>query len=192
MSRMKTITELCDDLVAVYEAKGQAVSHNLKPGIAESEFAQSMGRDRTAIPTAVLELYQWHNGCIDETADSLFCFRDCCFISADRAQAELNLIQSVYGTEMEERFDLTQVIPIATFEGAVLAVVIGPHSLGDSCEHPVVSIFEGIDLWFCSLTSMLQTCIAWVSHPDWAPFEALPSNEELAIWRRLNPGVDLG
>ena len=189
---MKSVAKLCDDLVAAYEAKEQAVSQNLMPGISKSEYAKAIGFEIQAIPLSVLNLYQWRNGCANEAADALFLFRDNCFISADRGKEELSMIRSIYGAESEERFDLTSVIPIAAFEGAVFAVVTGDHHFGPEFTHPVVSIFEGIDLFFSSVESMLQTCIAWVSHPDWDPFNALPREEELEIWRRLNPAIDLG
>jgi hypothetical protein len=189
---MPSIAELCDDLVTAYEAKGQAVSQNLSPGISESEYARAIGFDIQEIPPAVLKLYQWRNGCADEEAEALFLFRDNCFISADRGKEELNQIRNFYGADIEDRFDLHRVIPIAAFEGSVFAVVTGQHNFGPEFEHPVVSIFEGIDLFFSSIEAMVQTCIAWVAHPDWEPYDALPNDTELEIWQRLNPGVELG
>lgn len=189
---MHSIAQLCDGLVTAYEAKGQAVSQNLKPGISESEYARAIGFDQQEIPPSVIELYQWRNGCADEDAEALFLFRDNCFISGDRGKEELNHIRQFYGADSEDRFDLNRVIPIAAFEGSVFAVVTSQHKLGAEFEHPVVSIFEGIDLFFSSIESMLQTCIAWVAHPDWDPYDALPRDTELEIWQRLNPGLYLG
>ena len=189
---MPSIAELCDDLVTAYEAKGQAVSQNLKPGISESEYARAIGFDIQEIPPAALKLYQWRNGCVDEEAEALFLFRDNCFISADRGKEELNQIRNFYGADDEDRFDLHRVIPIAAFEGSVFAVVTGQHNFGPEFEHPVVSIFEGIDLFFSSIEAMVQTCTAWVAHPNWDPYDALPNDTELEIWKRLNPGVELG
>jgi hypothetical protein len=189
---MQTIAELCNNLVTAYEAKGQAVSQTLKPGISETEYARAIGFALQEIPPSVLKLYQWRNGCADEDAESLFLFRDNCFISVDRGREELSLIRKFYSADDEDRFDLNRVIPIAAFEGSVFAVVTGKHSFGPGFEYPVVSIFEGIDLFFSSIEAMLQTCIAWVAHPDWDPYDALPSDVELEIWQRLNPGVDLG
>jgi len=189
---MQSIAELCDDLATAYEAKGQAVSQNLKSGLSESEYAKAIGFDLQAIPTSVVKLYQWRNGCADEEAEALFLFRDNCFISADRGKEELNQIRTFYSADDENRFDLNRVIPIAAFEGSVFAVVTGKHNFGPGFEYPVVSIFEGIDLFFSSIEAMLQTCIAWVAHPDWNPYDALHSDVELEIWQRLNPGVDLG
>lgn len=189
---MHSIAELCDDLVTAYEAKGQVVSQNLKPGIPESEYARIIGFDPQEIPPSVLKLYQWRNGCVDEEVEALFLFRDNCFISADRGKEELNLIRNFYSADDEDRFDLNRVIPIAAFEGSVFAVVTGKHNFGSGFEYPVVSIFEGIDLFFSSIEAMLQTCIAWVTHPDWDRYNSLPYNVELEIWKRLNPAVDLG
>jgi hypothetical protein len=90
---MPSIAELCDDLVTAYEAKGQAVSQNLKPGISESEYARAIGFDIQEIPPSVLKLYRWRNGCADEEAEALFLFRDNCFISADRGKEELNQLK---------------------------------------------------------------------------------------------------
>jgi hypothetical protein len=189
--KMKSVAELGDELVAIYEAKGQTVSQNLMLGISPSEYAKAIGFEIEQIPSSVLKLYQWRNGCANEGAEALFLFRDNCFIRAERGKEELNMIRNIYGANSEDRFDLTRVIPIAAFEGSVFAVVTGKHNLGSRFEHPVVSIFEGIDLFFGSIESMLQTCIAWVGHPEWEPFNELPRDEELKIWRRLNPGVDL-
>ncbi len=54
--------------------------------------------------------------------------------------------------------------------------------------HPVISYFQGIDVYYDSIEAMVDTTIAWVSQAGWAPYETTPN--ELEIWRRYNRAVE--
>jgi hypothetical protein len=55
--------------------------------------------------------------------------------------------------------------------------------------HPVIGAFHGIDVYFLSIESMIETCIEWLEQPDYDLNRTAPN--ELEIWQRHNPGVFL-
>lgn len=187
---MKTITELCEDLVSAFEAKGANVSSNLRPGISSSEYAKVIGFPEEELPSDLLELYQWRNGCFDEYAfdedtEHRLMFRDNIFISVERAREELTNFDE--DPEGDDRFDLKRAIPIAFWEGATYAVVTGSHKFGSNLTNPIIEYFEGIDLSYDSIRSMLETCIAWVSDSSWIVGYGVDTFKEKEIWDRHNP-----
>lgn len=68
-------------------------------------------------------------------------------------------------------------------------VVCGRHTLSSPHPSPVVSIYQGIDMFFLSLETMLRTCIEWTRHPSWEKAVGLPHEIESEVWHRLNPGI---
>ena len=120
-------------------------------------------------------------------------FRDNRFVDLDGVLRAYPLIQECYAPEpgsIPYGFELEEVFPFATFMGASYVVVCGDHTLPSPYPNPVVSIFQGVDLFFLSLETMLRTCLEWVSHPGWEAVDAFAWEAiESEIWRRLNPGV---
>ena len=105
-------------------------------------------------------------------------------------------MRDVYGPSPDDDlgdagFDIESVFPFATYEGSWYAIVCGPHALATSSQHPIVSLFQGMDLFFHSFDAMLSTCIDWVRHPDWSVENGLglSPDVELEIWQRHNPGI---
>lgn len=71
--------------------------------------------------------------------------------------------------------------------GSTYLVVSGAHQLKPICASPVIGAFQGTDVYFLSIESMIETCIEWVEQPDYEPHMSAPN--EMSIWRKHNPGV---
>lgn len=182
----RTIAQRCDRLVEAFQAQGRAPESNLKPPLSLGEiekFADGLG---LKLPPEVVELYRWHNGVDQEDDDDVLLFRDNVFLSLDRACEVYHTIQRYY--QSDPQVDLSSCFPIASFEGSSYVVACGQHSFGVERPHPVVLVFQGIEMHFHSLASMLDTCIDWVSHPAWDPYQ-FPLDLERAIWQQHNPGI---
>lgn len=192
---MLTITELCERLADAYESKGVQVRDNLQAGLSQEDILRIAAPLKIALPDEVIELYSWRNGHIDEFDPDLFRnirFRDNTFISLQRAVEEYSIIQSSYGvgsTLQQDRVDLTSCLPISAFEGSWDVVACGAHLFGAKFDFPVMRVFQGIEMWFNSIPAMLQTCISWVSSPNWQNLDGLPEDDEMRIWKQHNPGI---
>lgn len=185
------IAERANRLVAAFEAKGLNVSANLQPGLSREEIIRQTEAIGLAAPPEVIELYQWRNGHVDEFAEACIQFRDNTFLSLDRAIEEYENLMQLSSDEDADDFgvDLRTCLPIAAFDGALYVVACGHHDFGADKPHPVISAFEGVDLYFHSVRSMLDTSIAWVSHPAWPDLGDADESAEMDIWKRHNPGI---
>ena len=192
---MPTITELCNQLADAYEAKGIAVRENLRPGLTTTEILATVAPLQIIVPDDFIELYQWRNGHINEFDPDLnrnLKFRDNKFISLEEAVLEYQNVQEYYGIEStleQDRVDLKACLPISEFQGSWDVVACGAHLFGSERDHPVIRVFQGIDMYFHSISSMLETCIEWVSSPNWKVLHGLPHEEQKEIWKRHNPDV---
>lgn len=63
-------------------------------------------------------------------------------------------------------------------------VPCGAMSFWPDVAHPVVCVDEGISVYFDSVGSMVDTCIAWLEHPDYERVGAGPHVGE--IWQAKN------
>jgi len=192
---MFSITELCERLADAYERKGIKVRENLRPGLAEDEIRKIVSPLQIVLPDEVIELYRWRNGSIDEFDQDLYrvlSFRDNTFISLQRGVEEYQSIQATYGLDStlhRDRVDLRACFPISSFMGSWDTVACGAHLFGNQFDHPVIRVFQGVDMYFHSIKAMLNTCIGWVSNSEWKPVQGLPDNIEMSIWTRYNPGL---
>ena len=191
----ESIQPLLEDLRAAYISRGVDVDSHLQPGVDPRHVADLTGGLGFAVPDEIVALYSWHDGQDDgaEYDTESFNFRDEAFISIERGLALRGEMLETYGGSVEDMvplgFDLEQTFPFATYEGAYYVIVCGPHELASPFLHPIVGVFEGIDMYFHSFDLMLRTCIDWVRHPNWAKSVGLPDHVEKEIWRRHNPGI---
>lgn len=189
-----TITELLDELRIAYLERGYAVDRHLQPGLPRDAFLRRTHSLGLALPDDLVELYAWRNGQDSDAEMSLdaMAFRDQKFVDVDGALHEYPLIQEHY-TPQEDMipygFELAETFPFATFMGSSYVIVCGSHDLASPHPHPIVSVFQGLDLFFHSLETMLRTCLDWVRHPGWGPASTLPTEIEREIWQRHNPGI---
>jgi hypothetical protein len=115
------------------------------------------------------------------------------FTSLERAKEEYQSMIASYGVGNSrelEGIELRTSFPFASFNGGWYVVPCTGHDLDAEHAYPVVSVFQGIDVYFHSIESMLTTCIDWrlastLVDDAWELEEGL----ERAIWRKHNPGV---
>lgn len=187
------IALLGEQLADAFETKGVPIRQTLRPGASRDHVIGVAAALGIELPEEVVDLYEWHNGVLDTVADGdSLVFRDNTFISVDAASAEYASIQKYYGVHSSiesDRVDLKACFPIARFEGSWYVVACGGHLHGQAMQHPVISVFQGVDLFFYSVENMLRTCISWVSHPAWAQHAGVPQDVEMELWRKHNADI---
>lgn len=187
------LVEKLERLVDAFEAHGVAVRANLAPGATPGELdalAEQCGFD---LPDDFRALYQWHNGHLEHESVDVLKFRDNTFCEIGNPSAQQTL--DIYSEVSEENrvntdddpIDLKACLPVAEFNGSVLAVPGKGLGRLPLSANPVVSVFEGINVHYLNIESMVDTCIEWVEQPDWDRFSTAPN--EKAIWLAHNPGV---
>ena len=150
----------------------------LKPGLSREEIDQKVERLPYTFPEELYQLYMWRNG--TEEGSDLFLFRDQIFSSIDEGLSDLAFIRA-YG--------LHNAFPFAAFEGAFYVLPGEGYAFHDNLERPVISAFEGVDVYFYSLEHLIDTQIAWLQagiHPE---FGIVNDEMELSIWKEHNPGI---
>lgn len=182
-------------LAMAFEAHGVPVLGNLRPGASDAELdalAHDLG---VALPDELRTLYRWRNGHIDPNpmagGGHMLVFRDNVFLRLEDIPAAYAAVSETYAylqeVDVDPGVDLAACVPIAEFMGARYVVACGEQRLTARSRHPVISVFQGISVFFYSIGSMIDTCIDWVEQPDYEPFREAPN--ERAIWLRHNPGV---
>lgn len=104
-----------------------------------------------------------------------------------RLHAQLDRLREAFLAEHEELLEHS--FPFAAFNGAWLVLPCKGQNLDRRLARPVISVLEGIDVHFYSLQLMVDTCVEWMSHPQYDPHDHLPEDVEMEIWRRHNPGI---
>ena len=187
-----TIAQLCEELVDAFQRQGDNVRGNLRPGLSRKAIFDLLARTGLMLPESAIQLYEWADGHVDNEAhDNVIFFRDNTFISLSWAVNEYFQMQSTYGGS-EASIELTGVeiercFPISVNNGAWDTVVCGRHTHDQRLDNPIVQVFQGYDLYYNSVETMLRTCIAWVNSPEWRRFHGLPQVIEQEIWARENP-----
>jgi hypothetical protein len=170
-----SITKKLDRLLVAYEAKGYPLSKTLQNGLSESEIVETCSWFPGKLPKELIEMYQWRNGPIDdpEYPEQSFWFRDMEFSSIQLAEMHYDHIMSSYGPDAtleDDGIDLSMAFPFAAFEGGWYVLPCSEQTMAPKHVRPVVSVFEGIDVYFYSMETMLDTCIEWIQHPDYQVF----------------------
>jgi len=154
---MSIITEKLDILVQFIESQGFPIRSQLQPGLSRSEIEQKTKVLSFQLPEELYELYQWHNGQGEELYYNIPLFRDTFFISLEQAIEEYEVVQEFRDGE-EDDFLMTS-FPFSSFEGAWYILPSDSQPLHPQLEHPVISVFEGIDVMYLSFSIMLETLI---------------------------------
>ena len=192
---MATVADKLEALRLAYEAKGQRVSGSLLEGLSPEELRKRTGWFPYDLTAEIYQLYEWRNGQAHDPWDEEFpfWFRDMGFTSAERAEEEYCRIMDSYGAEGDPEMiglDLSYCFPFASFNGGWYVLACGPQSLRPDLKAPVISVFQGIDAFFNSVPAMLDTCIEWVSHPEYESGASdLGAELEMEIWKKNNPGL---
>lgn len=185
---------LLGELQEAYEEKDLHVSNSLLPPVSESELQARCDWFEGKFPPELVALYSWrggqHSGPWDLADDDYpFWFRDCAFSSIDTAKIEYRRIMDSYGIDPESYDLLKHCFPFAEFNGGWMVMPTEPQRLDVRFPRPVISVMEGIDVFFYSVESMVETCIDWVREPSYDRNSGLTDEVELEIWRRHNPGI---
>lgn len=180
-----------DRLVGAFEQKGMPVSGGLLPPVPEDALRKACGWFPAELPLELVALYGWRGGRVSGARETEFplLFRDCAFASVETARAEYANIMASYGANPTDHALLKYSFPFAEFNGGWLVFPCKGQSLDSRLKAPVVSVFQGIDVWFYSIERMVLTCLDWVSHEKYVRHSHLPQKEEMEIWRNHNPGI---
>lgn len=181
-----TLAERLEVLADAYAAHGYDVRPNLLPGATAAELDAVESALGVVLPASYRALYGWSAGVVDSSGTTpCLRFRDEALLPLARVVAERELLLDTYG--WFEDVDGRTVAPLAFYQGSILVVACRPQQMTSSVPHPVISFFQGIDVYYDSIEAMVETTISWVAQPGWRPYEAAPN--EMEIWRRRNVAV---
>jgi len=192
---MSIITEKLDILIQLIERQGFPIRSQLEPGLSRSEIERKTKELSFQLPEELYELYQWHNGQGEETYFNVPLFRDTFFISLEQAIEEYEVVQDFHDGE-EEDFLMTS-FPFSSFEGEWYILLSDSHPFQPQLERPVISIFEGIDVMYLNISTMLETlsrCFSEGAYQITFDQENMPISEvnhglERTILKALNPRI---
>lgn len=179
-----------EELRLAYEKKGFNVSETLQPGLSAQETMTQCSWFPVKLPQEIIALYAWRGGQQEsrEEKDFPFMFRDCAFLTPTDAKHEYESMMQTYGTNPADAPLLRTSFPFAAYNGGWLVLPCAGQSLELNLQRPIISIMQGIDVHYYSIETMLATAIEWVLHPKFDGY-SLPSDIELEIWQRHNPGI---
>ena len=180
--------EKLERLLAAHRAVGE--QPNLRPGAAEVELAEVEEKFSLKLPSAVRTLWSWRNGSVGnphgKALNPLF-FYDGCFSGTPDVDYHIASAMEAYidpVPEFAEEVREVGWVPIADLHGGSFLVTCGPMSFWPDVEHPVVNVKDEIAVYFDSVESMVDTCIAWFEHPDYRRVDPGPHVKE--IWQARN------
>ncbi|MEM8529182.1 MAG: hypothetical protein AAGG68_31410 [Bacteroidota bacterium] len=181
-------------LLNAFETKGINVKNSLLPGLSEQEIREQCAWFPGNIPEEIIALYEWRGGQDESLGDDRFVFRDNKFCSLKKAEAEYQSMMQFYGIidESTGQETLKYSFPIASFDGAFYVIPTKSHSFDSALEKPIISVFQGFDIFYYSLEKMVETCVEWVQHENYEVTGLYPEEVELEIWQKHNPGIFSG
>ena len=186
--------KLLEQLRLAFEGKSLNVSDTLLPPVNEEALRERCSWFPGEIVPELRALYSWRGGQepgpwdLADT-DQPFWFRDCAFSSLTIAETEYQSMMASYGQIPEFHEELKTCFPFAAFNGGWLVIPTMAHKFDRALPRPIVSVMEGIDVYFYSIEKMVETCIDWVSNPQYTKDGSLPQETELEIWRKHSPGI---
>ena len=191
---MQSITDKLNILIDALRSRGIRKVDNLSPGLTRSEIEDKTVHLPFQLPEEIYELYQWRNGLRTDIPDneSPFIFRDQYLLSLDETLTKYEELVKCFSYESYEDemrdygVDLKFCFPFAGFEGSLYLIACGRQYMTDKSQHPIIQAFEDISLYFYTFSSMLDTCIEWVQHPDYTKYYTLNESE---AWEKHNPGI---
>ncbi len=180
-----------DRLLNAYESKGMRVGESLLPGVSEAELIKKCAWFPGDLIEEIVALYEWRGGQAKDAWETEFpfWFRDHSFCSLESAASGYKCIMDSYGKNPADHQMLKHAFPIASFDGSWYVIPTRAHNLDAAFKRPVISVHEGVDIYFYSLEKMVETCVEWVSHENYSTEGLYPESLELEIWRKHNPGV---
>ena len=178
---MKSSTEdLSEKLILIENmlAKRGYPVHELNPGLTREEIDRKVSSLSYPFPEELYQLYMWRNG--TREGSTLFLFRDQIFNSLDEGISN-QTFQGLYGVHNS--------FPFASLEGSFYTLPSEAYALNGKLERPVISVFEGVDVYFYSLDHLLETQIDWIENNVYPESDSSQIDLELPIWKSHNPGI---
>jgi len=184
--------KLLESLRLAFERKAHHVSASLLPPLPESSLRASCRWFPEELPPELVSLYSWRggqaNGAWDE--EFPFLFRDCGFSSPEVAAESYKSMMETYGSFPGDHDLLKRSFPFAEFNGGWLVMPVLEFGFR-GFHRPVVSVHQDVAVWFHTITSVVKTCVEWVSDPG-REQEGLQEADEMRIWKKHNPGIFAG
>lgn len=178
-----------DKLLAAYETKGMKVANSLLAPLSEKVVREKCLWFPGELPNEIVSLYAWRGGQEADAWDSdyPFWFRDNSFCSIERAEIEYKSMMDSYGSDPENHEMLKYSFPFASFNGGWYVLPTGTLTFNTTLKKPIVSVHQGVDIFFYTIETMVDTCVDWVNHPQYE--DSLPDAVEMKIWCKHNPGI---
>lgn len=185
-----TLLSKLEGMRAAFEARNPKTTAGLQPGLTDAQIEERTAWFKAGLPGEIRTLYRWRDGYRDTGADRTppFWFRDYVFSPIEQAEKDYQSMMSTYGSDPGSRVLLADSFPFASLGGGWLVAPTKARSMTSDLERPIISVFQGISVFFHSMESMVDTCTAWISHPANDGF-GLPPKIEMEIWRQFNPGI---
>lgn len=178
---MTTTQDKLNELLTAYSKHSKSIEDELYPGLSIDEIKNQTNWFPYDVPEAIYDLYSWKSGQKIQT-ETPFMFRDMQIIDLNTAKTNYECFVKSYGQDNDWIVDVKRCFPFAECEGAHLTIC-------SDGKFPIVSIFEGVDIFFNSFESMLDTCIEWVNQDNFEYFDEIPN--EHSIWKKHNPGLEI-
>lgn len=182
---------LLDGLLDAYKRKGMDSGASLLPAIDESELKEKCKWFPSVLPPEIISLYGWRGGQEKDASESEypFWFRDMSFCSIKRAEIEYKSMMNTYGATPENHELLKSSFPFASFNGGWYVFPSREQRLNSNLKNPIICVLQGIDIYYYSIESMVNTCIEWVDNGMYDENYTLPENIENDIWQKYNPKI---
>lgn len=180
-----------DRLLSAYESKAMKVSESLLPPMLETEIRSKCSWFPGELTEEIIALYEWRGGQEEDAwgTEFPFWFRDNSFCSLERAEFEYKSMMSTYGVDPEDHEMLKHSFPIAAFNGGWYVLPTKSHIFNSVLKRPIISVIQGIDIYYYSLEKMVETCVDWVESENYSEDGVNSEEIELEIWNRHNPGI---
>ena len=182
-----------DRLLAAFESRGMHVSQSLLPGLTRAELDMKCGWFPGELVDEIVSLYGWRGGQGKDAWETEypFWFRDNSFCSIERAEHEYKSMMETYGAYPPDHDMLKYSFPVASFNGGWYVIPTKSHYFNPLLKRPVISVHEGVDVYYYSIELMVETCVDWVENENYTADGLYPEELEMRIWRKHNPGIFL-
>jgi hypothetical protein len=179
-----------DELLSAHTAKAPKIRQYMQPGLSETQILGQTAWFPKQLPRQIISLYQWRNGFFAPNSTDVpqFQFRDYTFLPLQEIEKEYRSMNDTYGKIAPDTDLLASSFPFATLGEGWLVVSATKPSIAPQFERPVISVFQGVSVFFYSMEKMAETCTEWLAHPKHNGL-SIPRKDELEVWRRVNPGI---
>lgn len=178
-----------ENYIEIINSQGFLIKNYLNTPLTKDQIITQCQKLPFSLPDEIIELYEWHNGVKEECEIPLF--RDNQFISLETALEEYDSINLYYNIPgVEHCVNLKKCFPFAAYMGSYYVLSTEKHSQPTELINPIINVFEGVDIAFLNLETMIKTCMAWyqegvrnVHNPS------VNYDREIEVWKRLNPDI---